>query len=129
MIRWERQQDGNWLGLSGELLVATVAKQAAEKEQWLWDHNCAEASQGLAQGSWTPILLDRRTPSCRGILGEVARGGGAPPGRDATGITERCHGAHAIGRERSFRGIRSYFESGRQKVKCAGRGSDSCTTR
>ena len=36
MIRWERQQDGNWLGLSGELLVATVAKQAAEKEQWLW---------------------------------------------------------------------------------------------
>ena len=36
MIRWERQQDGNSLGLSGELLVATVAKQAAEKEQWLW---------------------------------------------------------------------------------------------
>jgi hypothetical protein len=24
------------LGLSGELLVATVAKEAAEKEQWLW---------------------------------------------------------------------------------------------
>ena len=95
MIRWERQQDGNWLGLSGELLVATVAKDAVRKGTVALDHHCVEASQGLAQGSWTPILLDRCSPSCRGILGEVARGGGAPPGRDATGITERCQGARA----------------------------------
>ena len=36
MIRWERQEDGNWLGLSGELAAATVTKdESAEKEQWL----------------------------------------------------------------------------------------------
>lgn len=46
MIRWERQQDGNWLGLSGELLVATVAKDAAEKEQWLWTITALKRPKG-----------------------------------------------------------------------------------
>ena len=62
MIRWERQQDGNWLGLSGEVLVATVAKDASEKGQWLWTITALKRPQGLAQGSWTPILLDRGSP-------------------------------------------------------------------
>jgi hypothetical protein len=89
MIRWERQQDGNWLGLTGELLVASRREGRRRKGTVALDHYCAEASQGLAQGSWAPILLDRRAPSCRAILGEVVRGGGAPPGRYATGFTER----------------------------------------
>ena len=51
MIRWERQQDGNWLGLSGELLVATVAKEAAEKEQWLWTITALKRPKGWRKGA------------------------------------------------------------------------------
>jgi len=51
MIRWERQQDGNWLGLSGELLVATVAKDAAEKEQWLWTITALKRPKGWRKGA------------------------------------------------------------------------------
>ena len=43
--------DGNGnrtLGLSGELLVATVAKEAAEKEQWLWTITALKRLRGLA---------------------------------------------------------------------------------
>jgi hypothetical protein len=46
MIRSERQQDGNWLGFSGELLVATVAKEAGEKEQWLWTITALKRLEG-----------------------------------------------------------------------------------
>jgi hypothetical protein len=51
MIRWERQQDGNWLGLSGELLVATVAKDASEKEQWLWTITALKRPKGWRKGA------------------------------------------------------------------------------
>ena len=77
MIRWERQEDGGWQGFSGELLVATVTKdESAEREQWLWSITALKRPQGLAQGSRTPHLMDRRSTSCRGILGEVARTSG-----------------------------------------------------
>ncbi|MFL5213336.1 MAG: hypothetical protein ACJ8DH_05545 [Microvirga sp.] len=37
MIRWEQQENGNWHRFSGELPVATVAKDPdAEREQWAW---------------------------------------------------------------------------------------------
>ena len=51
MIRWERQHDGNWLGLSGELLVATVAKDASEKEQWLWTIAALKRPKGWRKGA------------------------------------------------------------------------------
>src|SRR5215207_5691115 len=51
MIRWERQQDGKWLGLSGELLVATVAKDASEKEQWLWTITALKRPKGWRKGA------------------------------------------------------------------------------
>ena len=36
-IRWEQQENGDWHGFSGELPVATVAKDPdAEREQWAW---------------------------------------------------------------------------------------------
>jgi len=51
MIRWERQHDGNWLGLSGELPVANVAKDAAEKEQWLWTITALRRPKGWRKGA------------------------------------------------------------------------------
>src|SRR5829696_4145575 len=51
MIRWGRQEDGNWLGLSGELLVATVAKDASEKEQWLWTITALKRPKGWRKGA------------------------------------------------------------------------------
>ena len=37
MIRWEQQENGDWHGFSGELPVASVAKDSdAEREQWAW---------------------------------------------------------------------------------------------
>jgi hypothetical protein len=37
VIRWEQQESGDWHGFSGELPVATVAKDPdAEREQWAW---------------------------------------------------------------------------------------------
>src|SRR5829696_8903779 len=38
MIRWEQQDNGDWAGFSGELLVASVSKDRdAERERWLWN--------------------------------------------------------------------------------------------
>src|SRR5687767_9093406 len=37
MIRWERQENGDWQGYSGDILVATVTQDhGAEGEQWVW---------------------------------------------------------------------------------------------
>ena len=35
MIRWEEQPDGNWLGYSGQALVATATQ--SEEHQWNWE--------------------------------------------------------------------------------------------
>ena len=35
MIRWEEQSDGNWLGYSGQALVASATK--AEENRWNWE--------------------------------------------------------------------------------------------
>jgi hypothetical protein len=35
MIRWEEQPDGNWLGYSGQALVATATQ--GEEHQWNWE--------------------------------------------------------------------------------------------
>src|SRR3954463_11289390 len=75
MIRWERQQDGNWLGLSGELLVATVAKDAFEKEQWLWTITALRRPKGWRKGaghrsSWIDA---RRAPTNIGSQKDAVR--------------------------------------------------------
>ena len=69
MIRWERQEDGNWLGLSGELAVASVTRdESAEKEQWLWT---ITALNVLRDGAREP---DTEPPGSR--LGERLRSTG-----------------------------------------------------
>jgi hypothetical protein len=35
MIRWEEQPDANWLGYSGQALVATAMQD--EEHQWNWE--------------------------------------------------------------------------------------------
>src|SRR5215204_1581712 len=51
--RFIRATPGNWLGLGGELLVATVAKDAAEKEQWLWTITALKRPKGWLKGAGT----------------------------------------------------------------------------
>jgi len=63
MIRWERQND-EWLGFSGELTVAKVAKDPeAERESWIWQINAIKRPSGWRKpiGHRTTSLDARRS--------------------------------------------------------------------
>jgi hypothetical protein len=52
MIRWERQDNGDWQGYSGEFIVATVAKDPnAESEQWVWAITALKRPKGWRKPS------------------------------------------------------------------------------
>ena len=49
MIRWERKEDGSWNGLSGELLVATLIKEA--EDRWNWNITAIKRPKGWRKGT------------------------------------------------------------------------------
>jgi hypothetical protein len=52
MIRWEQQENGDWLGYSGEFIVATVSKHSnTEGEQWLWSITALKRPKGWRKPS------------------------------------------------------------------------------
>jgi hypothetical protein len=52
VIRWERQDNGDWQGYSGEFVVATVVKDAdADGEQWLWTITALKRPKGWRKPS------------------------------------------------------------------------------
>jgi hypothetical protein len=71
MIRWERQEDGNWLGLSGELAVASVTraesaerlkgwrKGAGHRTSWIEARRAAEeySQRWLEEAALRPDLM------------------------------------------------------------------------
>ena len=62
MIRWEEQDDGDWHGLSGDLMVARVAKAAGGgKARWTWQMQGIERPPGWRiSGHRTTVLAARR---------------------------------------------------------------------
>ena len=62
MIRWEEQDDGEWHGLSGDLVVARVAKAAGGgKAQWTWQLQGIERAPGSRiSGHRATVLAARR---------------------------------------------------------------------
>jgi len=51
MIRWEQQEDGSWLSLSGEFVVATVTRDEGEQGQWLWTITALKRPKGWRKGT------------------------------------------------------------------------------
>ena len=51
MIRWEQQEDGSWLSLSGEFVVATVTRDEGEQGQWLWTITALKRPKGWRKGA------------------------------------------------------------------------------
>jgi hypothetical protein len=63
MIRWQEQPSGEWLGYSGSLVVAKVARDPAQNdgERWLWEMRAAKRLPGArAAGHRTSELEARR---------------------------------------------------------------------
>ena len=58
MIRWEEQPDGNWLGYSGQALVATATKR--DENRWDWEVPGAGKPKGWRNSSHRTDELDAR---------------------------------------------------------------------
>ena len=58
MIRWEEQPDGNWLGYSGQALVATATK--ADENRWDWEVPGAGKPKGWRNSGHRTNELDAR---------------------------------------------------------------------
>jgi hypothetical protein len=91
VIRWEQQENGDWHGFSGELLVATVAKDPdAEREQWAWKIHGLKRPKG-----WRPAgfedqrVLGRR----RGAPGDPWRRRSTP---ETGGSTESLRSPYPV---------------------------------
>jgi hypothetical protein len=51
MIRWEQDEHGGWRGFSGELPVATVARDENAADHWLWNIVAIKRPKGWRKGS------------------------------------------------------------------------------
>ena len=63
MIRWEEREDGDWLGYSGELVVATVVRPLGERSgrRWEWEvTGVARPANWRSSGHRTTALAARR---------------------------------------------------------------------
>lgn len=61
MIRWEEQENGDWHGLSGELIVAMVAPPPdGTSRRWLWEVTVHRPHGWRASGHRTTALAARR---------------------------------------------------------------------
>jgi hypothetical protein len=49
MIRWEEQPDGNWLGYSGQALVASASK--GDENRWDWEVPGAGKPKGVCDSA------------------------------------------------------------------------------
>jgi hypothetical protein len=58
VIRWEEQPDGNWLGYSGQALVATATK--ADEKRWDWEVPGAGKPKGWRNSGHRTNELDAR---------------------------------------------------------------------
>jgi hypothetical protein len=58
MIRWDEQPDGNWLGYSGQALVATATKR--DENRWEWEVLGAGKPKGWRNSGHRTNELDAR---------------------------------------------------------------------
>jgi hypothetical protein len=59
VIRWEEQPDGNWLGYSGQALLATATK-APDENRWDWEVPGAGKPKGWRNSGHRTNELDAR---------------------------------------------------------------------
>jgi hypothetical protein len=59
-IRWEEQDNGDWHGLSGELIVAVVAPDPAKPGRWLWEVTVQRPPGWRSEGHRAGALAARR---------------------------------------------------------------------
>jgi hypothetical protein len=59
-IRWEEQDNGDWHGLSGELIVALAVPDPTGKTRWLWEVTVQRPPGWRNEGHRTTALAARR---------------------------------------------------------------------
>jgi hypothetical protein len=59
-IRWEEQDNGDWHGLSGELIVALAVAAPGAKKRWLWEVTVQRPPGWRAEGHRASALAARR---------------------------------------------------------------------
>jgi hypothetical protein len=59
-IRWEEQENGDWHGLSGELIVAMVVPDPTGAKRWLWEVTVQRPPGWRNEGHRTSPLAARR---------------------------------------------------------------------
>jgi hypothetical protein len=59
-IRWEEQENGDWHGLSGELIVALAVPEPGGTKRWLWQVTVQRPPGWRAEGHRTTALAARR---------------------------------------------------------------------
>jgi hypothetical protein len=76
MIRWEEQPSRDWLGYSGEALVATATKR--DETRWDWEVPGAGKPNGWRNSGHRTNELDAQ-PRCGRVLGQMADGSSSQP--------------------------------------------------
>jgi hypothetical protein len=59
-IRWEEQDNGDWHGFSGEIIVALAAPDPAGRKRWLWEVTVQRPPGWRNEGHRTTALAARR---------------------------------------------------------------------
>jgi hypothetical protein len=84
VIRWEEQDDGDWHGLSGDLVVARVAKAAGGgKTRWTWQMQGIERPPGWRISGHRATVLAARASGTKPLCLDVKEKAtdGVPPKR------------------------------------------------
>jgi hypothetical protein len=59
-IRWEEQENGDWQGFSGDLIVALAVPDPAGRKRWLWEVTVQRPTGWRNEGHRTTALAARR---------------------------------------------------------------------
>ncbi len=60
-LRWDEQENGDWHGYTGELIVGLVVKVAGERRRWLWEVTVHRPPGWRPSGHGTSSLAARRS--------------------------------------------------------------------
>jgi hypothetical protein len=59
-LRWEEQANGDWHGLSGDLPMAVIVPDPANRKRWLWEVTVHRPPGWRSDGHRTTALAARR---------------------------------------------------------------------
>ncbi len=60
-LRWEEQENGDWHGMTGDIIVAMVVPSPGIRGKWLWDVTVHRPPGWRSSGHGTTALSARRS--------------------------------------------------------------------